>query len=95
MCPAEGFNGLEEHGDADAQRFTTVTPAHTPVATTQVAAPLHVYALSDQMRKSKRLLSVHPLDFDPDDFFPHSRRPSVQVRQGFSAHTPTVGQLPG
>lgn len=33
------------------------------------------------MRKNKRLLSVHPLDFDPDDYFPHSRRQSVQVWQ--------------
>lgn len=31
------------------------------------------------MRKTKRLLSVHPLDFDPEDYFPHPRRPSVQV----------------
>ncbi|KAM3584936.1 uncharacterized protein V6R79_003011 [Siganus canaliculatus] len=30
------------------------------------------------MRKSKRLLSVHPLDFDPEEYFPHSRRPSAQ-----------------
>ncbi|KAK1876278.1 Rab effector MyRIP [Dissostichus eleginoides] len=30
------------------------------------------------MRKNKRLLSVHPLDFDPEDYFPYSRRPSVQ-----------------
>ncbi|KAI3366218.1 hypothetical protein L3Q82_010049 [Scortum barcoo] len=33
------------------------------------------------MRKSKRLLSVHPLDFDPEEYFPHSRRPSVQQMQ--------------
>lgn len=32
------------------------------------------------MRKNKRLLSVHPLDFDPEEYFPHSRRQSVQVR---------------
>ncbi|XP_077959968.1 melanophilin a isoform X2 [Gasterosteus aculeatus] len=31
------------------------------------------------MRKSKRLLSVHPLDFDPEEYFPYSRRPSVQI----------------
>ncbi|KAG8004448.1 Melanophilin, partial [Nibea albiflora] len=31
-----------------------------------------------RMRKNKRLLSVHPLDFDPEEYFPHSRRPSVQ-----------------
>ncbi|KAM7365876.1 hypothetical protein PAMP_016769 [Pampus punctatissimus] len=31
------------------------------------------------MRKSKRLLSVHPLDFDSEEYFPHSRRTSVQV----------------
>ncbi|KAM8721971.1 melanophilin a isoform 1-T1 [Acanthopagrus schlegelii] len=30
------------------------------------------------MRKSKRLLSVHPMDFDPEEYFPHSRRQSVQ-----------------
>uniref|UniRef100_A0A3B4TGX9 Melanophilin a n=1 Tax=Seriola dumerili TaxID=41447 RepID=A0A3B4TGX9_SERDU len=35
------------------------------------------------MRKSKRLLSVHPMDFDSEDYFPHSRRQSVQVH-----HTP-------
>uniref|UniRef100_A0A8C2ZG95 Melanophilin a n=1 Tax=Cyclopterus lumpus TaxID=8103 RepID=A0A8C2ZG95_CYCLU len=29
--------------------------------------------------KSKRLLSVHPLDFDPEEYFPYSRRPSVQI----------------
>ncbi|XP_056883611.1 melanophilin a isoform X4 [Takifugu flavidus] len=33
------------------------------------------------MRKNKRLLSVHPLDFDPDDYFPHSRRQSVQMME--------------
>ncbi|XP_033471787.1 melanophilin a isoform X3 [Epinephelus lanceolatus] len=33
------------------------------------------------MRKSKRLLSVHPLDFDPEEYFPYSRRPSVQQMQ--------------
>lgn len=32
------------------------------------------------MRKNKRLLSVHPLDFDPEEYFTHSRRQSVQVR---------------
>ncbi|XP_068447022.1 melanophilin a [Clinocottus analis] len=31
------------------------------------------------MRKSKRLLSVHPLDFDPEEYFPYSRRPSIQI----------------
>ncbi|CAN9498282.1 unnamed protein product [Ophioblennius macclurei] len=33
------------------------------------------------MRKNKRLLSVHPMDFDPEEYFPHSRRPSVQQMQ--------------
>ncbi|XP_076579803.1 melanophilin a isoform X1 [Chaetodon auriga] len=33
------------------------------------------------MRKNKRLLSVHPLDFDPEEYFPHSRRQSVQQMQ--------------
>ncbi|KAL7370379.1 hypothetical protein ABVT39_026964 [Epinephelus coioides] len=33
------------------------------------------------MRKSKRLLSVHPLDFDPEEYFPYSRRPSVQMQE--------------
>ncbi|XP_060923150.1 melanophilin a [Limanda limanda] len=33
------------------------------------------------MRKSKRLLSVHPLDFDSEEYFPHSRRTSVQQMQ--------------
>ncbi|XP_040888425.1 melanophilin a isoform X2 [Toxotes jaculatrix] len=33
------------------------------------------------MRKSKRLLSVHPLDFDSEEYFPHSRRPSVQMQE--------------
>ncbi|XP_028427692.1 melanophilin a isoform X1 [Perca flavescens] len=33
------------------------------------------------MRKNKRLLSVHPLDFDPEDYYPYSRRPSVQQMQ--------------
>ncbi|XP_029986582.1 melanophilin a isoform X2 [Sphaeramia orbicularis] len=32
------------------------------------------------MRKSKRLLSVHPMDFDSEDYFPYSRRPSVQMQ---------------
>ncbi|XP_047432288.1 melanophilin a isoform X2 [Mugil cephalus] len=32
------------------------------------------------MRKNKRLLSVHPLDFDSEDYLPHSRRPSVQMQ---------------
>ncbi|KAM6957998.1 melanophilin-like [Tautogolabrus adspersus] len=36
------------------------------------------------MRKSKRLLSVHPLDFDPEDYFPYSRRPSVQVNNKYN-----------
>lgn len=31
------------------------------------------------MRKNKRLLSVHPMDFDSEDYLPHSRRPSVQI----------------
>ncbi|XP_078100183.1 melanophilin a isoform X2 [Sander vitreus] len=33
------------------------------------------------MRKNKRLLSVHPLDFDPEDYYPYSRRPSVQLQE--------------
>ncbi|XP_047195025.1 melanophilin a isoform X2 [Hippoglossus stenolepis] len=33
------------------------------------------------MRKSKRLLSVHPLDFDSEEYFPHSRRTSVQMQE--------------
>ncbi|XP_051797684.1 melanophilin a isoform X1 [Acanthochromis polyacanthus] len=33
------------------------------------------------MRKSKRLLSVHPMDFDNEEYLPHSRRPSVQQMQ--------------
>ncbi|XP_074483301.1 melanophilin a isoform X2 [Sebastes fasciatus] len=33
------------------------------------------------MRKNKRLLSVHPLDFDPEEYFPYSRRPSVQIQE--------------
>ncbi|XP_057714474.1 melanophilin a isoform X2 [Corythoichthys intestinalis] len=33
------------------------------------------------MRKNKRLLSVHPFDFDSEDYFPSSRRPSVQQIQ--------------
>ncbi|XP_016129174.1 melanophilin-like [Sinocyclocheilus grahami] len=31
-----------------------------------------------QMRKTKRLLSVHPMDLDMDDYSTHSRRQSVQ-----------------
>uniref|UniRef100_A0A8C6WG86 RabBD domain-containing protein n=1 Tax=Neogobius melanostomus TaxID=47308 RepID=A0A8C6WG86_9GOBI len=31
------------------------------------------------MRKSKRLLSVHPMDFDSEDYLPYSRRASIQV----------------
>ncbi|XP_041834732.1 melanophilin a isoform X2 [Melanotaenia boesemani] len=33
------------------------------------------------MRKSKRLLSVHPMDFDSEEYLPHSRRPSMQQMQ--------------
>ncbi|XP_061548550.1 melanophilin a isoform X1 [Phycodurus eques] len=33
------------------------------------------------MRKNKRLLSVHPFDFDSEDNFTYSRRPSVQQIQ--------------
>uniref|UniRef100_A0A8C6NT55 Melanophilin n=1 Tax=Nothobranchius furzeri TaxID=105023 RepID=A0A8C6NT55_NOTFU len=33
------------------------------------------------MRKNKRLLSVHPMDFDSEDYLPHSRRPSVQMQE--------------
>ncbi|XP_068612731.1 melanophilin a [Brachionichthys hirsutus] len=33
------------------------------------------------MRKGKRLLSVHPLDFDPEDYFPRSRRASMQMQE--------------
>ncbi|XP_056157355.1 melanophilin a [Lampris incognitus] len=33
------------------------------------------------MRKNKRLLSVHPMDFDPEEYFPHSRRQSFQQIQ--------------
>ncbi|XP_038126854.1 melanophilin a isoform X1 [Cyprinodon tularosa] len=32
------------------------------------------------MRKNKRLLSVHPMDFDSEDYLPNSRRPSVQMQ---------------
>ncbi|KAM4711289.1 melanophilin a isoform 5-T6 [Anableps anableps] len=32
------------------------------------------------MRKNKRLLSVHPMDFDSEDYLPHSRRPSMQMQ---------------
>ncbi|KAM9836230.1 melanophilin a [Aulostomus maculatus] len=35
------------------------------------------------MRKSKRLLSVHPLDFDAEEYFPYSRRPSAQQEERF------------
>ncbi len=34
---------------------------------------------SSQMRKTKRLLSVHPMDLDMEDYSTHSRRQSVQV----------------
>uniref|UniRef100_A0A8C9X1V3 Melanophilin a n=1 Tax=Sander lucioperca TaxID=283035 RepID=A0A8C9X1V3_SANLU len=40
-----------------------------------------LFCLLGQMRKNKRLLSVHPLDFDPEDYYPYSRRPSVQQLQ--------------
>ncbi|XP_058479198.1 melanophilin a isoform X2 [Solea solea] len=33
------------------------------------------------MRKSKRLLSVHPLDFDPEEYSSHSRRASIQMQE--------------
>ncbi|XP_026219078.1 melanophilin a isoform X3 [Anabas testudineus] len=33
------------------------------------------------MRKGKRLLSVHPMDFESEDYFPNSRRASVQQVQ--------------
>ncbi|KAM8871948.1 melanophilin a isoform 1-T1 [Synchiropus picturatus] len=33
------------------------------------------------MRKNKRLLSVHPLDFDSEEYLPYSRRPSIQQIQ--------------
>ncbi|KAK2857257.1 hypothetical protein Q5P01_005992 [Channa striata] len=33
------------------------------------------------MRKSKRLLSVHPMDFESEEYLPHSRRASVQQMQ--------------
>nr|XP_020474804.1 melanophilin-like isoform X2 [Monopterus albus] len=33
------------------------------------------------MRKRKRLLSVHPMDFDTEEYLPHSRRPSVQMQE--------------
>uniref|UniRef100_A0A8C7X2S1 Melanophilin a n=1 Tax=Oryzias sinensis TaxID=183150 RepID=A0A8C7X2S1_9TELE len=33
------------------------------------------------MRKNKRLLSVHPMDFDSEEYFLHSRRPSMQQMQ--------------
>ncbi|KAM6893546.1 melanophilin a [Xenentodon cancila] len=33
------------------------------------------------MRKNKRLLSVHPMDFDSEEYLPHSRRPSMQQMQ--------------
>lgn len=79
LCVSEGFNGLEEeNGEADAHRYKTVTPAYT--SCDHWAAEIPSSSSSGQMRKNKRLLSVHPLDFDPDDYFPHSRRPSVQVR---------------
>uniref|UniRef100_A0A1A8LCL2 Melanophilin n=1 Tax=Nothobranchius pienaari TaxID=704102 RepID=A0A1A8LCL2_9TELE len=39
------------------------------------------------MRKNKRLLSVHPMDFDSEDYLPHSRRPSVQVNPTLTTQT--------
>ncbi|XP_078786409.1 melanophilin a isoform X6 [Oryzias latipes] len=33
------------------------------------------------MRKNKRLLSVHPMDFDSEEYFLHSRRPSMQMQE--------------
>ncbi|XP_008323627.1 melanophilin a isoform X2 [Cynoglossus semilaevis] len=33
------------------------------------------------MRKNKRLLSVHPLDFDFEEYAPHSRRASIQMQE--------------
>uniref|UniRef100_A0A668ACE5 Melanophilin a n=1 Tax=Myripristis murdjan TaxID=586833 RepID=A0A668ACE5_9TELE len=41
-----------------------------------------LFRFASQMRKSKRLLSVHPLDFDPEDCFPNSRRQSMQEERG-------------
>uniref|UniRef100_A0A3B4A429 RabBD domain-containing protein n=1 Tax=Periophthalmus magnuspinnatus TaxID=409849 RepID=A0A3B4A429_9GOBI len=35
------------------------------------------------MRKSKRLLSVHPMDFDSEEYFSYSRRPSAQEERGY------------
>uniref|UniRef100_A0A3Q3NCR3 Melanophilin a n=1 Tax=Mastacembelus armatus TaxID=205130 RepID=A0A3Q3NCR3_9TELE len=46
-----------------------------------VPSRLNFAPLSFQMRKSKRLLSVHPMDFDTEEYLPHSRRPSVQQMQ--------------
>ncbi|XP_034035676.1 melanophilin a isoform X2 [Thalassophryne amazonica] len=34
-----------------------------------------------RMRKNKRLLSVHPMDFDSEEYLPHSRRQSVQKQE--------------
>ncbi|XP_035989659.1 melanophilin a isoform X1 [Fundulus heteroclitus] len=38
------------------------------------------------MRKNKRLLSVHPMDFDSEDYLPHSRRTSVQMQMQEDRH---------
>uniref|UniRef100_A0A671LJ32 Melanophilin-like n=1 Tax=Sinocyclocheilus anshuiensis TaxID=1608454 RepID=A0A671LJ32_9TELE len=64
----------EGHRDDDTQSMPDVRSEYT----------LHKYnhakiiLTSSQMRKTKRLLSVHPMDLDMDDYSTHSRRQSVQ-----------------
>lgn len=78
--PADVYNGFEDdHGEADAQRFKAVTWKKRVIVNQMWSWSFDTVFLFFQMRKNKRLLSVHPLDFDPEDYFPHSRRPSVQV----------------
>ncbi|XP_034410109.1 melanophilin a [Cyclopterus lumpus] len=62
--------------DDDTQSMPDVRSVYNGMEDDHGEAEVQRYKV---MRKSKRLLSVHPLDFDPEEYFPYSRRPSVQI----------------
>ncbi|XP_051985558.1 melanophilin-like isoform X2 [Xyrauchen texanus] len=77
----------EGHHDDDTQSMPDVRNVHNGHDDEHIdVAEAQRYK---QMRKTKRLLSVHPMDLDMDEYVSHSRRPSVQyiqVERGIQGH---------
>ncbi|KAM4601635.1 melanophilin a isoform 2-T2 [Polymixia lowei] len=64
--------------DDDTQSMPDVRHAYNGHEDDHVEAEAQRYKM---MRKNKRLLSVHPLDFESEEYYPHSRRQSYQQIQ--------------